>query len=409
VTKASIIILIIVLVLGGAALTREALDFTRGVRPVISPPFVPTQTETPPIVSSPLNPNPGNLSLNLPPGFAIQIFAKNLGNPRVLSLDPFGNLLAAITGEGKVVALRDEDGDGRSDETITVISGLNRPHGLAWRCEAACQLYIAETDKVLVYDYTPELKAINGRKIVDLPGGGGHFTRTLLFRAYPDEDELLISVGSSCNVCRENDSRRATILSYNIKTAVLTTYATGLRNAVFMNLHPVTGEVWVTEMGRDHLGDDLPPDEINIVQKGKNYGWPICYGKNIHDGDFDKNVYIRNPCQEPFETPSHIDIPAHSAPLGLTFIPEEGFSEDHWYDLIVAYHGSWNRSTPTGYKLVRFKLDEKGNFGGVEDFITGWLAGGAAWGRPADVLILSGGAMYVSDDKAGLIYKISRF
>jgi glucose/arabinose dehydrogenase len=179
-----------------------------------------------------------------------------------------------------------------------------------------------------------------------------------------------------------------------------------------MVLHPVNGKVWATEMGRDLLGDDIPPDEVNIVEEGKNYGWPICYGKNIHDTDFDKNTYFRNPCMEPFEAASHIDLQAHSAPLGIAFIPEDppagGWPEDWWHNAIVAYHGSWNRTEPTGYKLVRLKTDASGRYRGIEDFITGWLAPNGALGRPVDVLIQPGGTMFVSDDKAGVIYRITR-
>ena len=180
--------------------------------------------------------------------------------------------------------------------------------------------------------------------------------------------------------------------------------------------------MWATEMGRDLLGDDIPPDEINIIEEGKNYGWPNCYGKNIHDDNFDKNTYIRNPCMEPFETGSHVDLQAHSAPLGLAFVPEwgidsnmcfegleaacgGGFPDEYWNDLIVAYHGSWNRTNPTGYKLVRVKMDDYGNSIGVEDFITGWLGPKGVLGRPVDVKFHNG-ALYVSDDKAGVIYKI---
>jgi hypothetical protein len=172
-----------------------------------------------------------------------------------------------------------------------------------------------------------------------------------------------------------------------------------------MNLHPVTGEVWATEMGRDWLGDDLPPDEINIIGEGRDYGWPICYGKNIHDAEFDKKVYARDPCAD--KTPSFIDIPAHSAPLGLAFFPEEGWPEEYWHDLLVAYHGSWNRSVPTGYKIVRYHLDSRGNYLGEEDFITGWLTPAGAVGRPVDILIQPGGKLYISDDRAGLIYKVA--
>jgi glucose/arabinose dehydrogenase len=175
--------------------------------------------------------------------------------------------------------------------------------------------------------------------------------------------------------------------------------------------------MWATDMGRDLLGDDLPPDEINIVEEGKNYGWPTCYGANIHDTDFDKNTYIRAPCSAPFETPSLVDLPAHSAPLGIVFVPATStWPREYWNNLLVAYHGSWNRSEPTGYKIVRFQLDTNGHFVNVnkstkvaiaEDFITGWLTKAGALGRPVELVIGPDGALYVSDDKAGVIYKVT--
>jgi len=239
-----------------------------------------------------------------------------------------------------------------------------------------------------------------------LPGGGNHFSRTIMFMPYPDESKMLVSVGSSCNVCNESDERRAKILEYDFATGKLEEFARGLRNSVFMAIHPVSGDIWATEMGRDNLGDDIPPDEINIIKKGANYGWPICYGKNIHDNAFDKNVYIRNPCMESFETPSFIDLQAHSAPLGLAFFPEEGWPEEYWFNLLVAYHGSWNRTVPTGYKVVRARLDSKGEYLGTEDFITGWFSNGKVYGRPVDILIQPGGTIYISDDKSGVIYRV---
>jgi len=194
-------------------------------------------------------------------------------------------------------------------------------------------------------------------------------------------------------------------------------FAHGLRNTVFFTWNTETKEMWGADMGWDFLGDNLPPDEINILKGGGNYGWPICYGKNIHDTVFDKNTYIRNPCMEPFETSSYIDIPAHSAPLGLAFVPkdtEKGkfganitWPRDYWYNLFVSYHGSWNRTVPTGYKIVRYKFNEKGDYSRVEDFITGWLKpGDGLYGRPVDILVQSGGSMYISDDKAGVIYRV---
>lgn len=361
--------------------------------------------------------NSTGMPLKLPDGFSISIFAKGLEKPRVLAHDPFGNLIASIPAQGRVVALPDKNGGGSADEIVTVLDGLNKPHGLATSClwgdyeqPPTCTLYVAEAHQLTSFSYHYDSATVtkeSRRKLVDFPTGGHHTTRTLLFMPYPHEDILLISVGSSCNVCYEEDWRRAEILSYNIKTKEFKEFAEGLRNAVFMAIHPVTGKIWATEMGRDWLGDDLPPDEINIVEEGKNYGWPICYGKNIHDTNFDKNVYIRNPCMEPFEIPSRIDIPAHSSPLGLAFFPEEGWLEEYWHDLLVAYHGSWNRSEPTGYKIVRYKLDAQGNYEGEEDFMTGWLTGSdEALGRPVDILIQPGGLLYISDDKAGVIYRI---
>jgi glucose/arabinose dehydrogenase len=354
--------------------------------------------------------------LKLPENFAIQIFAKGVNGARVIKEDPAGNLIVSLTKEGKIVSLPDLNQDGRADKVIILLEGLQNPHGMEIKCwgtepSTNCKLYVAETEKLIQYDLIFDekekiYKPLNPEKILDLPKGGRHFTRTLLFLPYPQDHKLLISVGSTCDVCFEKDERNGTILVYDFKIKESKIYAKGLRNSVFLTLHPVTGKVWATEMGRDWLGDNLPPDEINIIEEGKNYGWPICYGKNIHDDNFDKNVYIRNPCMEPFETPSYIDIPAHSSPLGLAFFPEEGWPENYWYNLLVAYHGSWNRTVPTGYKIVRYILDSQGKYLGEEDFITGWLQGDEAIGRPVDILIKPGGIIYISDDKAGVIYRV---
>jgi len=169
------------------------------------------------------------------------------------------------------------------------------------------------------------------------------------------------------------------------------------------SFHPETGVMYATDNGRDNLGEDIPPDEINIIEDGKNYGWPICYGKNIHDTDFDKNIYFRNPCMEPFEMPSFIDLQAHSAPLGLTFYSGDSFPQEYRGDLFVAYHGSWNRIVPTGYKIVSIDMLNIT----VKDFATGWLTGGNVLGRPVDIIVADDGSLFVSDDNAGKIYRIS--
>lgn len=351
--------------------------------------------------------NKTDIPLKLPAGFSISIFAKGLENPRVMTYDYAGNIIVSIPPEGKVVALPDKNSDGVADEVVTVIDRLNRPHGLATRCTEKCEFYIAETDKVAVYDYDAEkLKAFNKRKIIDLPGGGNHFTRTILFMPEPEDHKLLISVGSSCDTCEEKDWRRGKILISNADGSDLKTFVSGLRNSVFMAIHPITGKIWATEMGRDFLGDDLPPDEINIIEEGRWYGWPWFYGKNIEDYKF--SPYSRPQFAiEP--QPSYIDIPAHSAPLGLAFFPANSqWPEEYWYNLLVAYHGSWNRTEPTGYKIVRYKLDAQGNYLGEEDFISGWLTKDGALGRPVDILIQPSGVIYISDDKTGVIYKVSR-
>ena len=390
----------------------------RGVGPALNPP---PKDITEVINGSTSSPQATTgMPLTLPPGFSIAVFAKNLVNPRVMAFDPDGNLLVSIPSEGKVVAAIHDDKNGVADRTVTVLEGLNKPHGLALECFVlglkikTCRLYVAETNKVTSYAYDPAtLQVSDGKKLFDLPGGGNHFTRTLLIT--PDR-KLLVSVGSTCNVCHETDPTRATILEADLDGKNLHVFASGLRNSVFMALHPATGKVWATEMGRDLLGDDLPPDEINVISSPSlgsgqnsvpNFGWPICYGKNIHDTEFDKNTYIRNPCLAPFETPSLIDLPAHSAPLGLAFIPEsDAWPKEYWDNLLVAYHGSWNRTIPTGYKVVRYKLNQEGKVLGVEDFITGWLTKAGALGRPVDLLFDPHGALYISDDKAGVIYRV---
>ena len=379
--------------------------------------------------------NTTGFPLVLPEGFSISVFAKDLPGARVMALDGSGNMWVSQTSEGKITLL--EVRGGKVQNQRAVFQNLQRPHGLAFHPQQSSLLYFAEEDgvsRVLVYsEAKPE-------KLFDLPRGGNHFTRTLMFA--PD-GRLLTSVGSTCNVCEESDWRRAAVLVSDEDGKDLKVFAKGLRNAVFMTTHFVTGDIWATEMGRDLLGDDLPPDEINIVKESpstelrvNNYGWPICYGQNIHDTQYDPSTSLRASQNTACDTflPSHIDLQAHSAPLGLAFIPEDpstdsgqaAWPEEYWYNLLVAYHGSWNRTEPTGYKIVRFKLDAQGNpsTGSLqgpegpsgprtagqayqEDFISGWLEGGRALGRPVDILVQPGGVMYISDDKAGLIYKVT--
>jgi glucose/arabinose dehydrogenase len=348
------------------------------------------------------NPEPAknetNFPLKLPDGFTISVFARDLPNARLLEFDNQGNLWVSRSSAGAITKLEIKEGKvvGQQD----VFRGLDGPHGIAFDPQDGNILYVAEESKVSKVNVNDK----KFQKLADLPSGGGHSTRTV--KVGPD-DRLYVSIGSSCNVCDEGDERRASIYVLNKDGSNFKRYAYGLRNSVDMAFSHVDGRMWATDNGRDLIGDNIPPEEINIIEEGKNYGWPNCYGNNIHDTNFDKKTYIRNPCMEPFEIPAKVEMQAHSAPLGLDFVPEEGWPEDYWYDLIVAFHGSWNRTQPTGYKLVRIKLDDKGNYQGTEDFITGWLTKDGALGRPVEVLTQPGGNMYVTDDKAGLVYKIT--
>jgi glucose/arabinose dehydrogenase len=195
---------------------------------------------------------------------------------------------------------------------------------------------------------------------------------------------------------------RAAISKSNLDGSNLTVYASGLRNSVGLAFHPLTGELYATENGRDWLGDNTPPDEINLIVEGGNYGWPDCYGKNIFDTDFNNSEYTGNPCNDSGRIPSLVDLQAHSAPLGLTFYDGDMFPEKYQGDLFVCYHGSWNRQEPTGYKIVNIDMDTLE----VNDFASGWLKAATISGRPVDVIVADDGSLFVSDDNAGKIYRI---
>lgn len=338
--------------------------------------------------------------ISVPTGFTVSVYARDLGDPRVLVQYSRG-LLVSSPQAGKIFALVNEGG---AVQTKTVLSGLRKPHGIIISCKPDCKLYVAEENKLTRYSFDETTATATGaQKLLDLPAGGRHTTRSLLEL----DNSLLISIGSSCDVCHEQNPWRGSVIEVDLDGKNPRLFATGLRNSVYMTRNYVTGEVWATEMGRDYLGDDLPPDEINILKSGQNYGWPICYGKNVHDGTFDKNVYIRNPCDQPNEQPSHVDLQAHSAPLGIVFVPEEGWPENLWYHALVAYHGSWNRSVPTGYKIVDVALGPHGEYRGTSDFAAGWLKGSETIGRPAGLLAVPGGTLFVTDDAAGIVYKIA--
>jgi len=337
--------------------------------------------------------------LTLPDGFHIAVFAQ-APSARMMVFSPGGALLVSEPDEGKVVALPDPQHAGKAERSVDVFTGLTEPHGLAFY---KGNLYIAENGRVRSYDWDEaSLKASNPKALADLPGRGGHSTRTVIFH----NDKMYVSAGSSCNVCIEKDPRRATVMEFNADGSGMKIFAKGLRNAVGMAVNPKTDTVWVTVNGRDRLGDDIPPETIyDLGAGGGDAGWPYCYGDRVPDREFTKPGDDR--CQSVMRP--KVQMQAHSAPLGLAFYEASAFPQEYRNNIFVAFHGSWNRSVPTGAKIVRVKLDDKGQpVGGAEDFITGWQnASGKRWGRPVGIVFGADGAMYVSDDMAGLIYRVT--
>jgi glucose/arabinose dehydrogenase len=339
--------------------------------------------------------------LTVPPGFAIDVFADKVGSVRFMAIDPAGTLLVSEPSAGRVLALPDKNGDGKADSVQTVVTGLDQPHGLAFHDGA---LYIAETSRVQRFAYDPAtMKATQPALLARLPSGGGHWTRTVVFG--PD-GRMYVSVGSSCNVCRESDKRRAAILRFNADGSGEQLFSTGLRNAVGLAIHPTTGALWATVNERDWRGDDLPPDYVTEVREGSVHGWPDCVtvrGRPQADTSFAKAAKCDT------VAPPTVEIQAHSAPIGLAFYTGTQFPEEYRGSLFVAYRGSWNRTLPTGYKIVRIRFRDGQPAGSplVEDFATGWLEGTSAWGRPVDLVVGRDGALYLSDQGSGRIYRIT--
>jgi glucose/arabinose dehydrogenase len=362
-----------------------------------------TQDDEPDLPPEPITYNGTNntdLPLEIQTGFAISDFTTEVPGARdLVGPDSLGNYWLSRTEYGAITLITMENGE--ISNISDVFRDLDNPHGLVFDPEEQFTLYYATEGAVYrtetYTDAAPE-------KLVDLPTGGRHFTRSLLFGP---EDKLYVSIGSEFDADIE-DEDRAVVYRMNKDGSEFESFATGLRNAVFMTRHPVSGKIWVTEMGRDNLGDNLPPDEINILEEGADYGYPYCYGQNIPDQSFLEDRDIQNPCAG--KTPAHIDLQAHVAPLGLDFIPEEGWSEEYWYDLVVGLHGSWNRTEPVGYKVIRLNLDANGQLESPEpiDLVRGWLRPDEEkLGRPVDVLVQPGGEIYVTDDQRGAIYLIT--
>ena len=325
-------------------------------------------------------------------GFTVEVYAEGLSGARFMVLGPDGVPYLSLTREGKVVKLPDANGDGRADTAITVAQGLDAPHGLAFRGDT---LYVAETNRVIRF-----VPGVAAPQVVvpDLPHGGGHFTRTIVFG--PSDGKLYVSVGSSCNICDERDPRRAAVLRYNPDGSGAEIFARGLRNSVGLAFDPATGELWGTNNDRDLLGDDLPPDRINVLQRGGDYGWPRCYLPGHPNPE-----YPGADCDH--LAPPGITFQAHSAPLGIAFSTGSQFPPAYRGGAFVAFHGSWNRSVPTGYKVV-YVRQQDGRPVAITDFITGFLAGGAnsEWARPVGFVVLGDGSLLVSDDYGGRVFRV---
>jgi len=338
--------------------------------------------------------------LALPRGFRVAVYAEPLAGVRFMALGPEGSVYASLTRTGRVVRLTDADGDGRAERVETVASGLDLPHGLAFRGET---LYVAETHRVVRFDRLGQPPAV---VVPNLPANGGHFTRTIVFRG----DDLFVSIGSSCNLCEESDPRRAAVVRYRVDGSGESLFATGLRNSVGLAVHPVTGEIWATNNDRDNLGDDLPPDRVNLLREGGFYGWPYCYLPDRPNPEFGNAERCRSVIGPA------VSLPAHSAPLGLAFYTGSLFPPAYRGDLFVALHGSWNRSVPIGYEVVRVEFADGRPVSGPQRFLWGWLESprlgfpgspAGRWGRPVDVLVLPDGSLLVSDDEGGRIYRVT--
>jgi glucose/arabinose dehydrogenase len=346
-------------------------------------------------------PAPGLLGsrIRVPGGLSIALFAE-LPRVRALRPTPAGDLLASVPREGRVVLLeRDGDGDGRSDGTRTLLEGLNRPHGMelhdGW-------LYVAETDAIGRVRFDADARSVNGpfeRIVQGLPAGGNHWTRTIRVGA---DGWLYVTVGSSCNVCVEEDARRAAMLRFRPDGSEGETFATGLRNAVGFDWRPDTDELYATDNGRDLLGDDYPPCELNRVVKGGFYGWPFANGAKDPDPDFGESHEAEIATSIP---PVH-GFRAHNAPLGIVFLQRGLSAELPRGTALVALHGSWNRTRKDGYSVVALRFLPDGEIE-EQPFVWGFLAEDDVVGRPVDVAEDAEGAVYVSDDYAGAVYRIA--
>jgi glucose/arabinose dehydrogenase len=335
--------------------------------------------------------------IKLPPGFEISIYASNVPNARSLTLSPKGTLFVGSLKEGKVYAVVNQPGETEAKKIFTIAQGLNMPNGVAFRNGA---LYVAEVNRLLRYDDV-ESRLANPPKPVTIndqfPKDRHHGWK---FIAFGPDGLLYVPVGAPCNICEPDENRYALISRLKADGTGREIFAKGIRNTVGFDWHPVTKELWFTDNGGDNLGDDVPPDELNHAPKqGLNFGYPYCHSSDIPDPQFGK----KRSCNE--FTPPAQKLGAHVAALGMRFYTGSMFPAEYRNRIFIAEHGSWNRSTPIGYRITVVQL-ENNKAVSYKPFAEGWLQQGRAWGRPVDVLVMPDGALLVSDDQAGVIYRI---
>ncbi|BAZ20026.1 L-sorbosone dehydrogenase [Kalymmatonema gypsitolerans NIES-4073] len=357
-------------------------------------------------------PIPANPTLRVPAGFVVNVFADGLDAPRWLALTPNGDVLVTETKQNRIRLLRDTNGDGVADVKNTFASaanGLNRPLGMAF---ADNSFFLGNTDAVLRFPYAKNQQEITGSatKIADLPASGynNHWTRNIVIS--PDGNKLYVSIGSGTNV-DEEPLPRASVQVMNLDGSQQQTFASGLRNPVGLDFHPVTKELYTSVNERDGIGDDLVPDYLTRIRQGEFYGWPYTY---LAPNNLDPRQKTSDKSKRPdlaarTRTPDVL-FQAHSAALGLQFYDGQTFPQKYRNGAFVTFRGSWNRDRGTGYKVVFVPFDTKGQPQGYyEDFLTGFLLDPAVpttWGRPVGLLVLPDGSLLVTEEANNRIYRI---
>jgi len=338
-----------------------------------------------------------NGDISMPPGFRIELYA-NVPGARSMTLSSDGILFVGTRNTGNVYAVIDNNKDYKADEVVIVASGLNNPNGVAIRNG---DLYVAEISRILKYENISGTFRNHPVPIVikdDLPTEGHHGWKFIRFG--PD-GKLYVPIGAPCNVCLTTDPRFASITRMNPDGSGFEIFAHGIRNTVGFDWNPKTNELWFTDNGRDLLGDDLPPDELNCApEKGLNFGFPYWFGKNVPDPEFGKGHSASD-----FTLPRQ-ELGPHVASLGVRFYTGEMFPKEYKNQIFIAEHGSWNRSKKIGYRITVVKL-QGNNPVSYKVFASGWLKGEEVSGRPVDIQQLPDGSILVSDDYGDKIYRIS--